>query len=84
MTKSHYQKPAPRSTSQPQCHLHAFIHILVGDVGAAQVVGNRNRFKSTKSLPKRGQIKSKIVANAFHSIASVIYRASLAGLRINA
>ncbi|KAK7318192.1 hypothetical protein RJT34_02891 [Clitoria ternatea] len=41
-------------------------------------VANRYNSRGTKSLPRRGQIKSKIVANAFRSIASVIHRASSA------
>ncbi|RYR10494.1 hypothetical protein Ahy_B05g078925 [Arachis hypogaea] len=34
-----------------------------------------NKLGGKKPLPKRGQIKSKIAANAFHSIISVISRA---------
>ncbi|KAE9606555.1 hypothetical protein Lalb_Chr09g0320861 [Lupinus albus] len=37
---------------------------------------NRNRFRSNRPLPKRGQIKSKIAANAFNSIVYVISRTS--------
>jgi len=48
----------------------------MGRVASAEVVNNRNRFRGKKSLPKRGQIKSKIAASAFHSIVSVISRAS--------
>ncbi|RHN43397.1 hypothetical protein MtrunA17_Chr8g0387381 [Medicago truncatula] len=46
-------------------------------------IANLNcRFRCSRSrpLPKRGQIKSKIVANVCHSIVSVIYRASSLGL----
>jgi len=50
----------------------------MGRVSAAEFA-NRNRLRSQKPLPKRGQIKSKIAANAFHSIISVISRASSSG-----
>lgn len=33
-------------------------------------------FRGTKPLPRRGQIKSRIAANAFHSIISVLSKAS--------
>ncbi|KAF1861290.1 hypothetical protein Lal_00014016 [Lupinus albus] len=33
---------------------------------------NRNRFRSNRPLPKRGQIKSKIAANAFNSIVYLV------------
>ncbi|PKI46202.1 hypothetical protein CRG98_033407 [Punica granatum] len=45
----------------------------VGDVRAAAMEKN---FKGGRPLPKRGQIKSRIAANAFHSIVSAISRAS--------
>ncbi|KAG4999010.1 hypothetical protein JHK82_020191 [Glycine max] len=46
----------------------------------AAEVANRDRSQGvTKSLPKRGQIKSKIVASAFHCITNVICQASSAG-----
>jgi hypothetical protein len=48
----------------------------MGRVASAEVANNRNMFRGKKSLPKRGQIKSKIAASAFHSIVSVISRAS--------
>ncbi|KAJ6946217.1 hypothetical protein NC651_001085 [Populus alba x Populus x berolinensis] len=32
--------------------------------------------RGTRPLPKRGQIKSRIAANAFHSIVSVLSKAS--------
>lgn len=41
----------------------------------AAAAGSRS-FKSRKPLPKRGQIKSKIAANAFKSIVSVLSKAS--------
>ncbi|KAK7253057.1 hypothetical protein RIF29_37456 [Crotalaria pallida] len=47
----------------------------IGHLPAAEAA-NRNRFKGKRPLPKRGQIKSKIAANAFNSIVSVISRAS--------
>ncbi|KAJ1405982.1 hypothetical protein SESBI_25433 [Sesbania bispinosa] len=41
---------------------------------AAQVIASSNRFRSaTRPLPKRGQIKSKIAATAFHSIVSAFH-----------
>ncbi|KAF7828238.1 hypothetical protein G2W53_019402 [Senna tora] len=43
-------------------------------VGEIIPVGKRLRVG--KPLPKRGQIKSKIAANALHSIVSVLSRAS--------
>ncbi|KAJ1416130.1 hypothetical protein SESBI_17652 [Sesbania bispinosa] len=52
----------------------------VGQVHA-EVVDNC-RFRGKKPLPKRGQIKSKIAGNAFHSIMSVISRASSSGLQL--
>jgi hypothetical protein len=48
----------------------------MGRVASAEVANNRNRFRGKRPLPKRGQIKSKIASNAFHSIVSVILRAS--------
>ncbi|KAG8659133.1 hypothetical protein MANES_02G018450v8 [Manihot esculenta] len=36
----------------------------------------RKNVRGTRPLPRRGQIKSKIAANAFHSIVSVLSRAS--------
>ncbi|KAI8569658.1 hypothetical protein RHMOL_Rhmol02G0294200 [Rhododendron molle] len=32
-------------------------------------------FRSRRPLPKRGQIKSRMAANAFHSIVTVLSRA---------
>ncbi|KAK7366736.1 hypothetical protein VNO80_08733 [Phaseolus coccineus] len=68
------------------CYLHSkdqFVYRKrmnnrMGRVAAAEFA-NRNRLRSQKPLPKRGQIKSKIAANAFHSIISVISRASSSG-----
>ncbi|KAK4796454.1 hypothetical protein SAY86_028780 [Trapa natans] len=45
----------------------------VGDVGAAAM---SKSFKGGRPLPKRGQIKSRMAANALHSIVSAISRAS--------
>ncbi|CAL0331996.1 unnamed protein product [Lupinus luteus] len=53
-----------------------------GNVPAAEV-GNRNRFRGKRPLPKRGQIKSKIAANAFNSIVYVISRASSSSSGLN-
>ncbi|KAK7406117.1 hypothetical protein VNO78_07734 [Psophocarpus tetragonolobus] len=50
-----------------------------GRVAAAEFA-NRNRLRSQNPLPKRGQIKTKIAANAFNSIIAVISRASSSGL----
>ncbi|CAK7335593.1 unnamed protein product [Dovyalis caffra] len=54
---------------------HTFIYTMnkVRDVPAA-AIGKISR--GTGKLPKRGQIKSRIAANAFHSIVSVLYKAS--------
>ncbi|RDX73575.1 hypothetical protein CR513_46801, partial [Mucuna pruriens] len=41
----------------------------MGRVSAAEFA----RLRSQKPLPKRGQIKSKIAANAFHSIVSSLF-----------
>lgn len=46
----------------------------VRDIPAGAVVSRS--FKSRKPLPKRGQIKSRIAANAFKSIVSVLSKAS--------
>ena len=62
-----------------QFNLFERMNNRMGRVSAAEFA-NRNRFRSQKPLPKRGQIKSKIAANAFHSIISVISRASSSGL----
>ncbi|XVE64795.1 hypothetical protein DITRI_Ditri07aG0130500 [Diplodiscus trichospermus] len=40
----------------------------------ASAVGRSPR--GTRPIPKRGQIKSRIAANAFHSIVSVLSKAS--------
>ncbi|KAL5814218.1 hypothetical protein ACOSQ3_025008 [Xanthoceras sorbifolium] len=37
---------------------------------------SKSLFRSRKPIPRRGQIKSRIAANAFHSIVSAISRAS--------
>ncbi|KAL9328719.1 hypothetical protein ACSQ67_003722 [Phaseolus vulgaris] len=66
------------STLNLSCVERKGIFIGMGRVSAAEFA-NRNRLRSQKPLPKRGQIKSKIAANAFHSIISVISRASSSG-----
>ncbi|KAK4748636.1 hypothetical protein SAY87_015222 [Trapa incisa] len=51
----------------------------VGD--AARTGAMAKSFKTGRPLPKRGQIKSRIAANAFHSIVSAISRASSSSSR---
>ncbi|CAJ1927752.1 unnamed protein product [Sphenostylis stenocarpa] len=93
MLPNTHQRDSAASPSQPTaldrntfCYLHSkdkFVYskrmnYRMGRVSAAEFA-NRNRLRSQKPLPKRGQIKSKIAANAFHSIISVISRASSSG-----
>lgn len=47
-----------------------------GKVSSARTAAMGKNIKGERPLPKRGQIKTRIAVNAFHSIVSVISQAS--------
>ena len=46
---------------------------MISDIAAAAI---DESFRSRRPMPKRGQIKSRMAANAFYSIVSVVTKAS--------